>query len=113
MYYMENPQFGKKRLGRALGLVPPPSRAGLDRRPRPGGGRGLLGLATAPSARPDGPIDAGPDTGPHAISRPRTLEACGPAHRAEQARLFNACFKKRVDAASSPGATTEGPTGAR
>jgi radical SAM superfamily enzyme YgiQ (UPF0313 family) len=24
LYYMENPQFGKKRLGRALGLVPPP-----------------------------------------------------------------------------------------
>ena len=24
MYYMENPQFGKKRLGRAFGLVPPP-----------------------------------------------------------------------------------------
>jgi anaerobic magnesium-protoporphyrin IX monomethyl ester cyclase len=24
LYYMENPQFGKKRLGRAVGLVPPP-----------------------------------------------------------------------------------------
>lgn len=24
MYYLENPQFGRKRLGRALGLVPPP-----------------------------------------------------------------------------------------
>jgi hypothetical protein len=24
LYYMENPQFGRKRLGRALGLVPPP-----------------------------------------------------------------------------------------
>lgn len=24
MYYLENPQFGKKRLGRALGIVPPP-----------------------------------------------------------------------------------------
>ena len=24
LYYLENPQFGKKRLGRALGLVPPP-----------------------------------------------------------------------------------------
>ncbi len=29
MYYMENPQFGKKRLGRALGLVPPPPLKGL------------------------------------------------------------------------------------
>jgi hypothetical protein len=26
MYYMENPQAGKKRLGRAVGLVPPPVR---------------------------------------------------------------------------------------
>jgi radical SAM superfamily enzyme YgiQ (UPF0313 family) len=24
LYYMENPQFGRKRLGRAFGLVPPP-----------------------------------------------------------------------------------------
>jgi hypothetical protein len=24
MYYIENPQFGRKRVGRALGLVPPP-----------------------------------------------------------------------------------------
>ena len=24
LYYLENPQFGRKRLGRALGLVPPP-----------------------------------------------------------------------------------------
>jgi radical SAM superfamily enzyme YgiQ (UPF0313 family) len=29
MYYFENPQFGKKRLGRALGLVPPPPLKGL------------------------------------------------------------------------------------
>jgi hypothetical protein len=29
MYYMENPQFGKKRLGRALGIVPPPPLKGL------------------------------------------------------------------------------------
>jgi len=27
LYYMENPHFGKKRLGRALGLVPPPKSA--------------------------------------------------------------------------------------
>jgi hypothetical protein len=26
LYYMENPQYGKKRLGRALGLVPPPAK---------------------------------------------------------------------------------------
>ena len=26
LYYMENPQFGRKRLGRAVGLVPPPRR---------------------------------------------------------------------------------------
>ncbi|MFO1010044.1 MAG: radical SAM protein [Planctomycetota bacterium] len=25
LYYMENPQYGKKRLGRAIGIVPPPS----------------------------------------------------------------------------------------
>jgi hypothetical protein len=24
MYYMENPLYGRKRLGRAVGLVPPP-----------------------------------------------------------------------------------------
>lgn len=24
MYYMENPTYGRKRLGRAFGLVPPP-----------------------------------------------------------------------------------------
>jgi anaerobic magnesium-protoporphyrin IX monomethyl ester cyclase len=29
MYYMENPQFGKKRLGRAIGLVPAPKRQGV------------------------------------------------------------------------------------
>ena len=29
MYYFENPHFGKKRLGRALGLVPPPPLKGL------------------------------------------------------------------------------------
>ncbi len=28
LYYLENPQFGRKRLGRALGLVPPPERPG-------------------------------------------------------------------------------------
>ncbi len=28
LYYLENPQFGKKRLGRALGLVPPPKSSG-------------------------------------------------------------------------------------
>jgi hypothetical protein len=27
LYYIENPHFGKKRLGRALGLVPPPKSA--------------------------------------------------------------------------------------
>jgi anaerobic magnesium-protoporphyrin IX monomethyl ester cyclase len=26
LYYVENPQFGRKRLGRAIGLVPPPKR---------------------------------------------------------------------------------------
>ena len=29
MYYIENPQFGKKRLGRTFGLVPPPPLKGL------------------------------------------------------------------------------------
>ncbi len=26
LYYIENPQHGKKRVGRAIGLVPPPQR---------------------------------------------------------------------------------------
>ncbi len=26
LYYMENPKYGQKRLGRAVGLVPPPKR---------------------------------------------------------------------------------------
>ena len=29
LYYVENPQFGKKRVGRALGLVPPPKSANV------------------------------------------------------------------------------------
>jgi hypothetical protein len=32
MYYIENPQFGKKRVGRALGLVPPPKSQGVASR---------------------------------------------------------------------------------
>jgi radical SAM superfamily enzyme YgiQ (UPF0313 family) len=32
LYYMENPQFGRKRLGRAFGLVPPPTSSNVASR---------------------------------------------------------------------------------
>lgn len=39
------------------------------------------------------------------------VEACGPADRAEQARLFNACFKKEADAAQLAWRYDECPQG--
>jgi len=46
------------------------------------------------------------DTGAFSVS------ACGPAEREEQARLFNACFKKPIDAAGLAWRYDENPHGA-
>ena len=46
-----------------------------------------------------------------AAGGPFTVAACGPAERAEQAQLFNACFKKDVDAEALAWRYDRGPHG--